>query len=139
MRIAAGNETLADDMSHCLQQGIQHCESILSCTECHTRAESSILLATVANQLATVTGEIVNRFLQSQTSQDMFRFGRYVVNHAMQTRLMRSFVAALVEDMQNLLGHIKVSVGDKKGLLAMLEEGEKKVERMEVFITNWSS
>ncbi|KJZ77793.1 hypothetical protein HIM_02970 [Hirsutella minnesotensis 3608] len=121
-------KTSTDDLFQCLEQGIEKCRSILSCSACTTRTTSPVLVVTIVNQLVIVMAELVNRFVQCQsrdTVPTVFQFGKYCVEHpALRTRLLKSMIELYVKDLQKVILRLQTSLAGKQG--SILDDAKHK-------------
>jgi hypothetical protein len=131
----SANATVAssDTLFLYLDQGIDKCNTMLSCVACDTNLSNPILVVTIANQLATVLTELVHRFVQCQsrdTVPTVFQFGRYSVKQTtMRTRLLKSMIELHVKDLNQLVVRLEDSMAGQPGLL--LDDAKNKVQKMQ--------
>lgn len=133
--LTSANETVAssDTLFLYLERGIDKCNTMLSCVTCDTNVSNSILVVTIANQLATVLTELVHRFVQCHprdTVPTVFQFGRYSVKQTtMRTRLLKSMIELHVKDLNQLVARLEDSMAGQPGLL--LDDAKNKVQKMQ--------
>ncbi|KAF2654191.1 hypothetical protein K491DRAFT_759143 [Lophiostoma macrostomum CBS 122681] len=131
-----------DGFLECLNRGTRACGGVLKCTRCCLCLESSMLLATVVQQLGNIcfditdlsstegrsmTGNMDPKSDKGGTLDGAIWFGRYSIDvPKMRDTLTHSLIILHLRDLQSLLTQLKSKIGRKRGAWTLVVEAEEK-------------
>jgi hypothetical protein len=145
LRRVSPEMTGIDGFLECLNKGTQACNSVLVCTQCSLWRESSMLLATVMQQLGSIcldfadllssqqrpgTGWEPSRSSPEGTLGGAIWFGRYSIEvPRMRDTLVHNLMILHLRDLLDFLTEFQSKVDRKRGAWALVVESEEKVRK----------
>lgn len=135
-----------DGFLKCLHTGTHACSNVLMCTQCSLFSESSMLLATVVQQLGDICCDMANLLTTQERASGGSRdsqpgndgalegaiwFGRYSIEMPkMRDTLVHNLIMLHLSDLQSLLTRLKGKIGRKRGAWRLVTEAEEKFDKV---------
>lgn len=131
-QIACVMTTMMDELLSQYQAVARQSSHILRCVKCASRSENMMLLAMISQHICTICENMAYRCLHRSGSvdEDMW-FGSFKIKAGSEkNQLLKSLILLQLRDFCSLLERMKVRAASLKVQTALLEEAERKVQKL---------
>lgn len=131
-QIACVTTTMMDELLSQYEAATRKVSHLLRCSKCASHSENIMLLAMIGQHICTICEKVTYGYLHQSGSKthDMW-FGSYKIKaESEKNHLLKSLILLELKDFSSLLDKLKVRAASLKAQMALLQEAERKVQKL---------